>query len=1170
MRLKRIFIQGFKSFANPTVLEVSNGITAIVGPNGSGKSNILDAIRWVTGGHSLKNLRADDKYDLIFSGSESIPPARKAYVEMVFEKNGEEISIAREITSEGKSSFYINGNSVRLKDIRDLFSGTGIGKDFYSLIEQGQVDKLVMASSKELRDLFEEAAGTAFYREKKKETLQKLESVESNLAAISNILYEREKMIKSLYLKAKRAERYLEYSERLDEVKKEYYGNLLMREKERKSVLERELEKAEGKLKSTRKELIEVESNWTTLRQKAEEMDEKIRSFTKMLEEYDKRRRHLSELKGIYQRRLSELEGKYIEESTKLNALKEEKEKLKKRKEEISVILSSLKEEFNIRKERVEKLEVKKNEIASRFSESERKALRIREEIARAEKDIVHLDGEKQRLSESVEDFKNKLTLIDRQISQKRERIEGLRMEIEEMMKSMEESSEREKELREELEIVRSKKAEISQEKEELLSEMNAILRRKNELLGELRSVERQLENYEGYSRAVREIFSKKGDFKGLYDVVANVVEVDEEYEFAIGALLGGSSQNIVVKDADTAKNIINFLKKSRSGRATFLPLDLIEGRFSSIPEVESHPGFVGYAIDLVRVPTGFEKLPAHLFGSDIVVKTMDDAIDVKKRFRIRSRIATLDGELISGKGAISGGTSRREEPLLGRKIRLRKIREELAYINQQMKEVSRRIEDIDDELKDLRVQEETVEMEISELISKSRSTKRVLEELLKSSKELEKEQENLEKLQQDYQAKISGMSARLERISEEIVEKRKVIKNLEKQAGDFSREVEKYRKRLEELNSRIIEETVKLGETGEKLRNYDKEMVDTKERLDDVERSSLNLEGEMRKLDEEISSVKDMVEETDRELRTLSKEYEELFGNVSGHHEDKGKILEEMQNVESRMEKLKEEREKVKELIHSLEMDLQTSAMRISRYLEEIPEDVKVERISDEELESLEDEMKDLQNKIKYLGPVDLEAINEYEKLQEEYRDLQERKEDLENAKKKLEEIMKETEGEAKKRFMEVFKKVNMNFFRYIKELFFGGEGAIRLVGDDVFEAELDIFIRKPGRKAQKLQLLSGGEKALVAIALLFSFLQVNPSPFYVLDEVDGPLDDYNAERFALFLKNASKNTQFLVITHNKIVMESADVLHGITMANGTSVVIPVELSKSTGVVEV
>lgn len=1165
MKLRKIFIQGFKSFANPTTLEISDGITAIVGPNGSGKSNILDAIRWVVGGHSLKNLRADEKYDLIFSGSEKYPPARRAFVEMVFDDGGEELSVAREITREGKSGFYINGNPVRLKDIRDLFAGTGVGKDFYSTIAQGQVDRIVTSSSKELRNLFEEAAGTAFYREKKKETLQKLETVESNLNILSNILYEREKMVKSTYLKAKRAERYLEYSKRLEELTKIFYGNLLMREREKKKVLESEIEKSNRKLRDIRKELVEVESTWSTLRERVEEMDEKIRSFTKMLEEYDKRRNHLSDLKNIYQKRLSELEGRYIEISTRINSMEEEKKRLEKRKEEITVIIKSLDEELEREKEIVEGLESEKEEIASKFSASEKQALKTKEEMARIEREIIKLESEKQRLVESVEDFQNKLALIEKQMSQKSERAESLKLEIDEMMKSIEEASKREKELREELKAIRSRKEELSAEKARMLEETNSMLRRKNELLGEKRSIEKQLESYEGYSRAVREIFLRRDEFEGLHDVVANIVDVDEEHEKAISALLGGSAQNIVVRDADVAKEMIEFLKEKGIGRATFLPLDLIEGRFSPIPEVERHPGFVGYALDLVQVPKGFEKLPSYLFGSDIVVNTMDDAIEIKKRYRIRSRIATLDGEIISGRGAISGGSSRKEEPLIGRKIRLRKIKEEISKLDYQISVVEERIGDIDEEMKELRNQEEIVEMEISDVASKGKSTRRVLEELMKSLKEIEEELSNLEKLKFDYESRILGMKARLDRIDEDVEGRSKGLKELKEKVGIFSKEMEKYRKRLEDINSRIIEETVKLSEIKEKLTGYEKEMEEIRKRLEEMEENLSSMRSDLSKLEENISNVKDMLDETDRELETLSREYEDLFGSVSGQHEDKGKILEEMKKVENRMEELKEEREKVKDLIHSLEMDLQNTLMKISRYLENVPEDVEVERLSDEELSQIEVEMKDLQNKIKYLGPVDLGAINEYEKLQEEYRNLKERKEDLEEAKKKLENIMKETEEEAKRRFMETFERVNEKFSEYIRELFFGGEGFIRMTGEDVFESDLEILIRKPGRRSQKLQLLSGGEKALVAIAILFSFLQVNPSPFYVLDEIDGPLDEYNAERFADFLKKSSKDAQFLVITHNKIVMESADVLHGITMADGASIVIPVELSGVT-----
>ncbi len=1165
MKLKRIFIQGFKSFAAPTELEISNGITAIVGPNGSGKSNVLDAIKWLFGEQSLKNLRADEKYDLIFSGSESSPPSRRAFVELVFLKeDGEEIRIARELTREGKNTFYINGKGSRLKDIRALFAGTGVGKDFYSVIAQGQVERIVSSSSKELRNLFEEAAGTAFYREKKKETMQKLNEVEANLTALTNVMYEKEKLMKSLYLKAKRAERYLEYTERLKEVKKMFYGNLIIREQERKEEIREELESSREKLRSLRKAMVEVESSWTALRTEMEEMDRRLSSFTKMLEDYETRKKQLLDLKNVYHRRISEIEAQYIEAATRISSEKEELDRLRKREEELLVILKSLSSEIEEVEGRVKDLEAEKEKISADFSEKEKRAVEIREEMTKMEKEILKNETEISRLKDNIEDFESKLDFIEDQLEEKMQRLSDIEKEMEEIMQSLEAATQKEKELLNELEVLKEKKEEVRTEREGILSDVHGLLRRKSELQGEINSLERLLEEYVGFSKAVRAVFKNKELFDGLYDVVANIIEMEEGTESAIGALLGGAMQNIVVRDADVAKRIIDFLKEENLGRATFLPLDLISGGVPSAGEVKNHPGFIGLASDLVRVPEGFEKLPYYLFGNDIVVRTLDDAIDIKRKYKLRSRIATLEGDVISGGGAITGGSLRKgEDPILGRKTRLKALKEELKVIDETVKELESRLEILDSQLKDLRKHEEELTLLISEVSVRTSTAKRVLEELVKTAKSLEKEIENLEKLKVDYGNKISGMKARMERLAEAIEEKRKRLAELEREIEKYSEEMEVKRKELESVSSKLVEESMKLSELNQRKESYRRELDELRSRTEEIERNVAELSEKAKILRRQSDEVKKELKETERELSAVSKELEELFGSMNLHHEDKAKMIKQLKEVEEELSRLKEEREGLVERIHNLEMALQEVSTRVSRYLEEVPEGYEdVERLSDEEMKEVEGEMKELLGKIKGIGSVDLDAIEEYKVVETEYNDLDEQKRDLEEAKRKLMEIMERTEEEARRRFLEVFNRVNENFSRYITELFFGGEGRIRMVSEeDVFDSELEIVVKKPGRRVQKLQLLSGGEKALVAIALLFSFLHVNPSPFYVLDEVDGPLDDYNAERFARFLRRFSKEAQFVVITHNKIVMEAADVLHGITMADGVSLVIPVEM---------
>ncbi len=1165
MKLRKIFIQGFKSFADPVELTISDGITAIVGPNGSGKSNIMDAIKWLFGQQSLKNLRADEKYDLIFAGSENLPPSRKAFVELTFEtEDGAFLTVARELTREGKNTFLINRKPSRLKDIKDLFAGTGVGKDFYSVIAQGQVERIVSSSSKELRNLFEEAAGTAAFREKKKETMQKLERVEANLRAIDQVIYERGKLMQSLYLKAKRAERYLEYSAKLKEVKKLYYGNLIIRQKEKIEGMERELEEKRESLRNLRKEMAQVESRWSSLRTEMEEMDKKLSSFTKMLEDFDKRKKQLLDLKNLYHQRLSKVEGEYIRVATEISSKKEELERLKKRKEEISAILKGITSEKKDLESKVEGLERKKEEISSRLSEREKKALEIREKIGAAEKEIMKLNSELARLDDNVKDMASRLEFIEEQLLEKRERLKDIEREIESLTSTLEAATKREKELLQELNVLIQRREEIRSKRENILSEMNELLRKKSEIEGHINSLRHLIEEYAGFSQAVRAIFKNKERFEGLYDVVANIIEIEEGTEQAIGALLGGAMQNVVVKSAEVAKQIIEFLKEGDYGRATFLPLDMLQASVPQAGQVKNHPGFVGLAADLVRVPEGFEVLPSYLFGNDIVVRTLDDAIEIKRKYKVKGRIATLEGDIISSRGAITGGSVKKyEDPILGRKTKLKALEEEKAAISDHLKELESELKVVEEQIREIQKQEDEVRELLSEATTKASSTKRVLQELLKTSEELRNDVDSLEKLKVNYTAKIAGAEARMDNIRHELGEKRAFVKRLEGELERFSKESDEIREELEKVSMKLIDLGTKLAETKQKEESYKREMEENLRREEQIRKELAELKGKEAELQKSIKEVEEQLKENEEQLKAISTELEELFSSMNLHHEDKTKLLEEVQKLEKTLSDLKEKREEIVENIHSLELDLQDAKNALSRYEEELPEGAEdVTVVNDEELRRLEEEKDSLLSKLKRIGSVDLDSVEEYKRVEKDYNELLEQREDLLQAKKKLKDIMKKTEEEAKNRFLEVFNKVNENFSKYISQLFFGGEGRIRMISEEnVLESELEIVVKKPGRKIQKLQLLSGGEKALVAIALLFSFLSVNPSPFYVLDEVDGPLDDYNAERFAKFLRHFSKDAQFIVITHNKIVMEAADVLHGITMTDGVSLVIPVQM---------
>lgn len=1172
MRLVSIFIKGFKSFAYPTKIDISKGITAIVGPNGSGKSNIVDAIRWVFGEQSMKTIRADNREDVIFAGSEKNPPANSAVVKLTFEDERGLITIGREITRDGLSQYSINDKPSRLRDIKEIFQGTGVGMDIYSIVGQGQVDKVVTASPYELRALIEEAAGTAIYKEKKKQSLAKLSETEANLNRIEDILFELGKQRKSLYLKAKRAEKYLEYTERLKEVRTLYYGNAVRVEREILNTHMEGHEKVSAELKELQRKLIEHESKWSTLRQEFSEMDKEIEGFTRLLEEYKKRQNDLLELKEMYSKKLSDKESKLIEVSTKLDTLKAEVEDLEKRKDELKLISDGMKQQIEDEEKELKELESIKDSMVHKYSEKEKDWLKLQEELDSVVKRMSKIENELERLSNVREDTQKRLNLIGSQLQSKGERLEDLKKEIEELAAQGKESTEKQKELEENIALSKERRDTLENQLEELKEKIAQSMEELRRSQIERSTLERQQQEYQGFSRAVREIFSRSDDFDGLIDVVANLVEIPKTFETAVSVLLGSRMQDIVVESSITAKRIVAFLKQHKIGRLTLLPLDMLKGNFKRFKAVENHPGFLGYAAKVVDVAEEFKIVPEYLFGSAIVVKSLDDAIDIRKNLGFQGRIVSLDGQLLSAGGAITGGYIGNDVrlDLVTRKRRIQELEQKEKDLQKAMERMQRESVKIKDEIQELRGYIRVLNEELNGIISKGAAINRMIHELLKTANELESEIGELDKLKEEYTKKLNDSLNKREELEEEFKILNQQKKEFEKELQTFSQELKEEKKKLEEIQNQIVDRKLKLSGLYEKQEQYTKELSAISQKKRENSEAIIVLEREIEELENEAEKLRKQVADQDRELQSVKRETEALFSSIRDQRQGKEERLNALQELESEIEALKSEREQKREKLHQFDLLIQESKMRLEQLEKELGEvEGEIPVLSDEELEKTRMELEELENKLKFLGSVDLDAIEEYKLVDAEYQELMVQKEDLEEARQKLIKLIEKIDEEARNRFKSTYEKVNGNFAKYISEIFDGGEGEIRIIpGEDLLESGLEISVRRPGRKFQKLQLFSGGEKALVGIALVFALLSIKPSPFYVLDEVDAPLDDFNAERFKNMLRRHGEDTQFLVITHNKIVMEVAYVLHGITMTDGISRVIPVKLGTIESVI--
>jgi len=1165
LKLDSVYIKGFKSFAMPTKFDVSSGITAVVGPNGSGKSNVVDAIRWMFGEQSMKNIRADSREDVIFNGSERFPPSNSAEVRLVFESEEGTFSIAREISRDGQSMYKVNDKQSRLRDIRELFQGTGVGMDIYSIVGQGQVDKVVTASPYELRALIEEAAGTAVYKERKKEALGKLAATEENLSRLEDIIFELGKQRKSLYLKAKRAEKFVEYSAKQKELKNLYFGNIARLEEEKLISLRERFDKARDELKDLQKKLIEGESNWSALRAEFSEVDKEIEGFTKLLEEYKKRQNDLLELKEMYTRRLSEKENRLIEVSTRIDNFRSEIDDLDKRKDEIKLIIDSLEQQISDEEAALSSSEEERDSLVKNYSAREREWLKHQESFESISKRLSKIENELERLDNSREDTGKRLRLIESQLEAKSARFETLKDETESLAKQGKESTEKQRKVEGDIGASRERLNELDMELEkarEKLSKDENELRRSQM---ERSLLERQQEEYQGFSKAVREVFSRKDSFAGLRDVVANLIQVPESYETAITILLGYRMQDIVVDDSITAKRVIEFLKTYKIGRVTLLPMDMIEGNFRNFTKVESHPGFINYAARLVDIPFGFEKLPVYLFANSVVARSLDDAIEMRKEAGFSGRIVSVDGQLLSAGGSITGGFIGEETrtDLLSRKRRIQELLERETELEKEILLGGKQIGRLKDETIEVRGYLKTLQEELNELASKGAAINRMISELLKSAQEVEEEISELTKLENEYTRRLEENSRKKEILVGEQTSLREERLDLERKVEAESEELKKQKKALEQLQETIVDTRLRLSTLYEKHEQYTKEHASLIQKKKNDQESIELLSREVTELESETERLRKQVADQERELSSVKKETENLFSSIRYQREGKEQRLSALQEAEEEINRLKDEREKLREQSHQIEMHIQESEMKLSRVREEFEEDAsEIQILSEENLKDVKVELDDYENKLKFLGSVDLEAIDEYGVVDKEYQELDEQKRDLEEAKVKLIELIDKTDAKAKNIFMETFNNVNSNFSHYIQEIFDGGEGEIKIIpGEDLLETGLEITVRRPGRKVQKLQLLSGGEKALVGIALVFSLLSIKPSPFYVLDEVDAPLDDFNAERFRVLLRKHATDTQFLVVTHNKLVMEVANVLHGVTMTDGLSRVIPVEL---------
>lgn len=1180
MHLKELEVQGFKSFPDKVTMQFSSGITAIVGPNGSGKSNIVDAIRWVMGEQSSKTLRGARMEDVIFGGTQKRKPMGFSQVTLTVDNSEhslpvdyDTVAITRRLYRSGESEYFINKKAVRLKDIHELLMDTGLGRDGYSIIGQGRIDEILSVKSTDRREIFEEAAGITKFRYRKEEAEHKLEATEENLVRIRDILTELEGQVEPLRLQSEKARRFLLLRDELRSLEVSVWMQQLETIHEEARKLKVDYENAERMLSARKRQLQEGYARSEAL---AEEMRRKESEAEQARLKEQQLKAQAAELKAA----IGILEA---------NAANEEENARR------------MKQELSAEESRGETLEQQRQQRLGRLKELE-------ELIARQEetRDALLLKRAEQKKSleearKTCDEAEEALRLLQQQENALGVTAAALRSGVEEIQARsgtiIEEIDRAFEKRRQEQENARRLKQEIEQTKENEIAAGNRaggfLLReksRKDKLDQLMRQAEEQhrrhaaqadrlnllqsLENeYEGFSRAVKEVLiaAEKGVLQGVHGPVSRLIVTKDEYAVAIEIALGGALSNIVTEKEENAKAAIGYLKQRQFGRATFLPLTAVKPRRSAQPRKEE-PGFLGMADELVETKNEYRAVVSSLLGATAVMDTLDHAIDLAKKTKYQYRLVTLDGQLINPSGAMTGGSLNRSTGMLSRA-------NEIARLRQQQ-------EDAEKELQQLKqavalAQQEYLKAQNERMISQQEETN-AREALLG----LEAQQKQHAVLLESMETAFAGLEkeqqsagTRLEEIGKRLEELEWNRTELEQQQQEQSRQIGLAKSALLGQEKQVERLEAQQHEWQMQRAQAETQQAEARHSLEDLEALIEALQGGREEKEQRIAELYAHAEQLKAEKNGKREEAEAKEAAAGAQTETIAALLEakmglearrvqaEKENQEQNNELLMMERERAR--LENKKEQAETEERQIFDKLWETYELTKTTAaaicIPLESLSAAQKSIARLKEESRKLGSINLEAIEEYEKVKERYEFLKAQREDLEHAKQELGGIIRDLTEQMKKIFASEFEKINENFQTTFVEIFGGGSATLILEDEsDVLNCGIEIRVELPGKSCRAISLLSGGEKAFVAIALYFAILKVSPTPFCVLDEIEAALDDVNVQRYVEYMRRLCGNTQFILITHRRGTMEGADILYGVTMQEqGVTKLLPLQLDE-------
>ena len=1181
MYLKRLELQGFKSFADKTILEFKPGITSVIGPNGSGKSNISDAIRWVLGEQSMKSLRGAKSEDIIFNGTQNRKSLGFAEASIIIDNSDgalpieyNEVTVTRKIYRSGESGYFINKVPCRLKDILELFMDTGIGKDGYSIIGQGKIDQILSNKSEDRRHIFEEAAGIVKYRVRKAESEKKLEQTKLNLLRINDILTEIEGNLDPLKIQSEKAKKFLDLREELKNIEvglflynidnyKEKLKQIVKDEEIMISQKDDETNKLENKQKIKEELKNEIDKITIEIENVQNLSFEATNKIEKLNTEIGIANERISNNKSNTERLVNEIE----EVRTRIKELEDEKTQKIEKKNNIF----TNKEKFE------NELKEKEAELAKLTEKLTSKELEIEEQKQKVEQNIdskYEIGNEISTLEANYENYEKREKNLKSEITETISELDGARSDKQDISKGYYEIESQKNKIISEIEKIANEKQEANNKIKDFEAQINQIsydIRMKDSRHKFLVETEKEKE---GYTKSVKSLLldcEKNPSLKsGVEGVLANLISVDNKYQTAIEMALGGVLQNIVTDNEHTAKKLVEHLRKNNLGRASFLPISSVKG--SKIDKIKGHyNGLIGVGSELVKCDKKYQQIISNLLGRTVIVDNMDTGIQVAKNNNYGFRIVTLKGDIISNSGAITGGSvATKTVNILGRSNEIESLAKEIVDLKNKLQEVTKNKEKYENSISGVINKSEELDEKLNEINIVYATEK---QKMVAIEQNIEKAATRLEKLKKENE-NIKNM-------------KSEILKNKEEKFA----QIDVLDKETSELNA-IIEQFGLLNKDNQKyIDDLNFDITNLRISVSSFDESGASIDEMVERIELDITNNNTSIENKQKQISDINVENTELESSIKGFNDEIAKVKSDVENSGVKVEELKATRIENNNRLQKTEKDITDQFTVIEELKEQLVKiDVKKSKL-EQDLKQVVDslweeyeltpngcenfekpnnvqvtqkEVNKLRNQIRDLGSINIDSIEEYKKAKERYDFMSERRLDLENTQTKLRNVITEMTKTMKTQFAEKFALINHNFNEVFQELFGGGKAELVLEDEEnILECGIDIKVQPTGKKLQNMMLLSGGEKAFTAIALLFAILKINPAPFCILDEIEAALDDVNVYRYAEYLKKFSDETQFLVITHRKGTMEAADTVYGVTMEeNGISKLLSIKMA--------